>query len=327
MNTSPVIVTHGLTRRFGDIMAVDGLDLEVRAGEVLGFLGHNGSGKTTTVRLLNGVLTATAGSARVLGLDPAVAGAELRRRTGVLTETPSLDERLTASENLTLFAQLYGVPEADVAGRVAELLETFQLAERAADRVSGFSKGMKQRLALARALLHEPELLFLDEPTSGLDPVSTRQVHTLIRELSRNGGHTVFLCTHNLDEADRLCDRIGVMKQRLITVDTPANLRQKLYGRKVVFHLREADDALLARVRALPFIKEAQRMDNKFVLGLDDPETHNPALVRLLVEAGADIRFVGELRHSLEDVYLSLVGAGGVSTDSADETDSTPSIV
>jgi len=182
------------------------------------------------------------------------------------------------------------------------------LWDRRNDLVGNFSKGMKQKLAICRALLHEPAVVFLDEPTSGLDPEAARLVRDFIEEIKAQG-RTIFLCTHNLDEADRLCDRIGVMRQQLITVDTPANLRNKLYGRKVVFHLREADDALLARVSPLPFVKEAQRVENKLVIALDDPETHNPALVRLLVEAGVDIQFVGELRHSLEDVYLSLVGS------------------
>jgi len=312
MNTSPVIVTHGLTRRFGDITAVDSLDLTVRAGEVLGFLGHNGSGKTTTVRLLNGVLAATAGSARVLGLDPGVAGAELRRRTGVLTETPSLDERLTASENLTLFAQLYGVAEADVAGRVAELLETFQLAERAADRVSGFSKGMKQRLALARALLHKPELLFLDEPTSGLDPVSTRQVHTIIRDLSRNGGHTVFLCTHNLEEAQRLCDRVAVLEHgRLMALGTPAELAHSLWhGVRLEIEVApQATETALDVLLAFPDARDVAQMENQPVLTVALPtREHIPQLAARLVAANAPLYRLTPQEPTLEDVYFALHG-------------------
>ncbi len=169
MNTS-VISINQLTRRFKETVAVDSLSLEVHAGEIFGFLGHNGAGKTTTVRLLNGVIEPTSGSMRVLGLDPQVNGPALRARTGVLTETPSLDERLTAWDNLGIYADLYSVPKAAVKGRVHELLAEFELADRAQEKVSGYSKGMKQRLALARALLHKPELIFLDEATSGLDP-------------------------------------------------------------------------------------------------------------------------------------------------------------
>lgn len=301
-----MIQTENLTKKFGDLTAVENLSLHVRPGEVFGFLGPNGAGKTTTVRMLTTLIGPTSGAATVNGFRVGQDDIAIRRCTGILTETPGMYDRLSAEKNLTIFAHLYEVE--DVKGQVEKYLRFLGLWDRRADLVGNFSKGMKQKLAICRALLHEPALVFLDEPTSGLDPEAARLVRDFIEEIKAEG-RTIFLCTHNLDEADRLCDRIGVMKQRLITVDTPANLRQKLYGRKVVFHLREADDALLARVRALPFIKEAQRVDNKFVLGLDDPETYNPALVRLLVEAGADVQFVGELRHSLEDVYLSLIGA------------------
>jgi len=301
-----MIHTENLTKKFGDRTAVEALTLDVHEGEVFGFLGPNGAGKTTTVRMLTTLIGPTAGMATVNTFRVGQDDTAIRRCTGILTETPGMYDRLSAEKNLTIFAHLYEV--ADVKGQVEKYLRLLGLWERRNDLVGNFSKGMKQKLAICRALLHEPAVVFLDEPTSALDPEAARLVRDFIEEIKAQG-RTIFLCTHNLDEADRLCDRIGVMKQRLITVDTPENLRNTLYGRKVVFHLREADDALLARVRALPFVKEAQRVENKLVVGLDDPETHNPALIRLLVEAGADIQFVGELRHSLEDVYLSLVGS------------------
>ena len=301
-----MIHTENLTKKFGDRTAVEALTLDVREGEVFGFLGPNGAGKTTTVRMLTTLIGPTAGTATVNTFRVGQDDTAIRRCTGILTEIPGMYDRLSAEKNLTIFAHLYEV--ADVKGQVEKYLRLLGLWERRSDLVGNFSKGMKQKLAICRALLHEPAVVFLDEPTSALDPEAARLVRDFIEGIKAQG-RTIFLCTHNLDEADRLCDRIGVMKQRLITVDTPANLRSTLYGRKVVFHLREADDALLARVRALPFVKEAQRVENKLVVGLDDPETHNPALIRLLVEAGADIQFVGELRHSLEDVYLSLVGS------------------
>ncbi|HBY06977.1 MAG TPA: ABC transporter ATP-binding protein, partial [Chloroflexi bacterium] len=230
--SSPVIQISHLTRRFGDKNAVDNLSLDVQAGEIFGFLGHNGAGKTTTVRLLNGVLEPTSGEARVLGLDPQTEGPALRAQTGVLTETPSLDERLTARENLSIYADLYNFPRLEVPGRVNSLLSEFDLADRADEKVGGYSKGMKQRLALARALLHKPEVLFLDEPTSGLDPVAARHVHDLVENLARREGCTVFMCTHNLVEAQKLCDRVAVMEHGLmVALGTPSDLTRQYVKR------------------------------------------------------------------------------------------------
>lgn len=301
-----MIQTEQLTKQFDGRTAVEALTLNVREGEVFGFLGPNGAGKTTTVRMLTALIGPTAGTAIVNGYRVGQDDTAIRRTVGILTETPGMYDRLSAEKNLAIFARLYEVK--DVPGQVEKYLRWLGLWERRQDPVGSFSKGMKQKLAICRTLLHEPKVIFLDEPTSGLDPEAAKLVRDFIEEIKAKG-RTIFLCTHNLDEADRLCDRIGVMKQRLITVDTPANLRQRLYGRKVVFHLREATEALLAVVKAQPFVKEAQRVEQKLVVGLDDPESGNPLLVRALVQAGAEIQFVGELRHSLEDVYLSLIHA------------------
>lgn len=306
----PVIVTQALTRRFGDIVAVNQLDLEVGAGEIFGFLGHNGAGKTTTVRLLNGVLTATAGQARVLGLDPVVDGTALRRRTGVLTESPSLDERLTATDNLTIYADLYGVPKAEVRGRVAELLALFELTDRADEKVGGYSKGMKQRLALARAMLHRPDLLFLDEPTAGLDPLAARQVHEMIVHLARGEGRTVFLCTHNLVEAQRLCDRVGVMEHgRLVASGTPHELASR-YVRNLTVEFEIAPGATARALSALAaasgVARSGQRNGSMVISGVQREEI--PALVNALVNAGVAIYQVTAQEPSLEDVYFALHG-------------------
>lgn len=310
--TSAVIVTKGLTRRFGALTAVDSLDLLIEQGEVLGFLGHNGAGKTTTVRLLNGVLTASAGQARVLGLDPAVDGVALRRRTGVLTETPSLDERLTAREQLAIYADFYDVPRSQLNARVDELLEAFQLADRGDDRVSGYSKGMRQRLALARALLHKPELLFLDEPTSGLDPVSTRQVHTLIREQSRSGDHTVFLCTHNLEEAQRLCHRVAVLEHgRLVAIGSPADLGRNLWqGVRLEVETSPACVELARSVlHAFPAARDVTQADDRPILTLALADREQiPQLVERLVAAGALLYRLDPQEPTLEDVYFALHG-------------------
>lgn len=315
MSTQSVIVTRGLTRRFGETLAVDGLTLEVQRGEVLGFLGHNGAGKTTTVRLLNGVLTPSGGEAVVLGLDPVADGPALRRRTGVLTETPSLDERLTARENLTIYADLYGVPVGEVKRRVGELLEVFGLAERADEKAGGYSKGMKQRLALARALLHRPELLFLDEPTAGLDPVAARQVLDLIQHQSRSEGHTVFLCTHNLPEAQRVCDRVAVLEHgRMVVLGAPAALGRQI-GLPVRFEIETAPEdtaAAQAVLRERAGLKQVS-VEGSVICAQGADRDAIPDMLAALVRAGVRVYRVAPLEASLEDVYFAIhEGGAGV---------------
>jgi ABC-2 type transport system ATP-binding protein len=299
-----MIHIESLTKAFGALTAVDSLSLDVSEGEVFGFLGPNGAGKTTTVRMLTSLIGPTSGRAEVNGLEIGRDDDAIRACVGILTETPGMYDRLSAEKNLTIFAKLYGVK--DVVGQVGKYLRMLGLWERRGDEAGSFSKGMRQKLAIARALLHEPKILFFDEPTSGLDPEAAKRVRDFIAEL-KTEGRTIFLCTHNLDEADRLCDRIGIFRTRLITVDTPANLRRRLYGRKVVFHMKRIDPTWVEAVRTLPFVKEVQAVDTKLVVGLDAPEEHNPVIVRRLVEAGAEVQFVGEVRHSLEDIYLNFI--------------------
>jgi ABC-2 type transport system ATP-binding protein len=299
-----MIKTDNLTKIFSTTTAVDNLNLEVEEGEVFGFLGPNGAGKTTTVRMLTSLIAPTSGTAVVNGYRVGEQDTEIRRTVGILTETPGMYDNLSALFNLEIYADLYEVE--DPAGQVEKYLSMLGLWDRRMDEAGTFSKGMKQKLAIARALLHEPRILFLDEPTAGLDPEAARLVHDFILDLKKQG-RTIFLCTHNLDEADRLCDRVGVFKTHMLVVDTPANLRSQLFGRKVVFHLVQPNESLAASIRDLPYVHEAKIVDNKLVVNLDDPESHNPEVIRSLVNAGADIQFVGELRHSLEDVYLQLV--------------------
>ncbi|TET83958.1 MAG: ABC transporter ATP-binding protein [Anaerolineales bacterium] len=301
-----MIQTENLTKRFGDILAVDRLTLSVEAGEVFGFLGPNGAGKTTTIRLLTALISPTSGHATVAGCEVGREDEKIRRQVGILTESPGLYDRLSAERNLAFFARLYEVEDVD--GQVERYLRMLGLWDRRHEEAGIFSRGMRQKLAIARALLHEPQVLFLDEPTSSLDPEAARLVREFIVGLKREG-RTIFICTHNLDEADRLCDRIAVINTRLLALDTPSALRRQLYERTVVFHLREADPRFIQRVQTLSFVRSVREMDNKLVVALDDPEKHNPVIIRSLVEAGADIQFVGELRRTLEDVYLRLVGS------------------
>ncbi len=299
-----MIETQELTKKFGNVLAVDRLNLKVEEGEVFGFLGPNGAGKTTTIRMLTALIKPTSGRSSVAGYEAGREDDQIRRNAGILTEAPGLYDRLSAERNLEFFAQLYEVDE--VKKQVEHYLKMLGLWERRQEPAGTFSKGMRQKLVIARALLHEPKVLFLDEPTSGLDPEAAKLVRDFIGSLKREG-RTIFMCTHNLVEADQLCDRIAVFNTRLLALDKPSALRQQLYGRTIVFHLAQEASKFKEVVKNFPFVHEANVLDNKVIVNLDEPEEQNPRLVRALVEAGADVQFVGEVRRSLEDVYLHLV--------------------
>lgn len=299
-----MIETSNLTKTFGTLTAVDRLTLSIAEGEVFGFLGPNGAGKTTTVRMLTSLIAPTAGTASLLGHKLGQADTEIRRNVGILTETPGMYERLSAYKNLAIYARLYEVKDVD--GQVEKYLRLLGLWDRRNDAAGTFSKGMRQKLAIARALLHEPRILFLDEPTAGLDPEASRLVRDFIADVKEQG-RTIFLTTHNLDEADRLCDRVAVFKTRLRVLDTPEGLRQQLYGRQVVFHLSHAAQSALPLLETLPYIKKIEAVENKLLVAVDEPEQHNPEMIRRLVGGGQSIQFVGELRYSLEEIYLQLI--------------------
>src|SRR6266508_1954922 len=304
-----VIRTEKLTKRFGALVAVDGLDLEVREGEVFGFLGPNGAGKTTTLRLLCALIGPTSGTAEVAGYRLGRQDPEIRAAVGILTEQPGLYERQSAWVNLVFFATLYGLDRTTAARQAEHFLRLMGLWDRRLEAVATFSRGMKQKMAIARAALHEPRILFLDEPTTGLDPDAAKTVREFIVAL-RGEGRTVFLCTHNLDEADRLCDRIAFFRHQVIRIDTPDQLRAELYGRTVEIRVvpsPRAED--LARVRAIEGVREAWLENGSIVIATDDPLRTNPRLVRALVEGGAQIAYVSERKAHLEDVYLKIVEA------------------
>ncbi len=304
-----MIVTEGLTRKFGERVAVAGLDLEVKEGEVFGFLGPNGAGKTTTVRMLAALIAPTSGRAIVAGHELGKENRKIRQVVGVLTESPGLYGRLSAYQNLEFFAKLYGVRER--AKQVEKYLKMLDLWDRRDEPVGRFSKGLQQKVALARALIHEPRVLFLDEPTAGLDPEAAKLVRDFIEELAKEERRTIFLCTHNLSEAERLCDRIGLIKQRLIKVGTPEELKGQLYGRRTVIQLKGLPSGLEGAVRELPFIEGLEVDGNKLIVSLKDPEEENPALIKRIVELGGEVQWVREMEHTLEEVYLELVREGG----------------
>ncbi len=299
-----MIKTENLTRSFGDILAVDRLTLEIPPGEVFGFLGPNGAGKTTSIRMLGALLAPSSGQAWVGGYQIGQDNQKIRQKIGILPEAPGLYSSLSAERNLTFYGTMYGVE--NLTEQIDRYLNMLGLWERRHEPVGTFSKGMCQKLAIARAVLHEPEVLFLDEPTSGLDPQMARLVREFISELKREG-RTIILCTHNLEVADRLCDRVAVFQSHLLALDTPSALRQKLFGRKVVFHLEYTEPQYQNVLEKYEFVSEVQMVEEKIVVTLEDPEKNNPVLVQALVQAGAKIQFVGELRRRLEDVYLQLV--------------------
>jgi ABC-2 type transport system ATP-binding protein len=307
---NPVIEVNELQRTFGGQKAVDGMTFRVESGEVFGLLGPNGAGKTTTVRLLNGILPSSAGSARVFGLDPVTDGAAIRQRTGVLTETPALYERLSARENLAFFATLQNLQRPDLDRRVDEMLAFFDLASRAGDKVETYSKGMKQRLALARALVHQPPLLFLDEPTSGLDPEAAQQVDDLIADLGRADGQTVILATHNLLEAQRLCDRVAIINHgRILALGSLNDLARRLWPVlwvDIMFHVKPEMDPALSLMTQKGVLKTQFDSQQTLLSVQVENDAVIPVVIRHLVEQDLAILRVNPRAYTLEDIYFTL---------------------
>jgi ABC-2 type transport system ATP-binding protein len=300
-----VIAATGLTRRFGPRTVVDKVTFDVARSEIVALLGPNGAGKTTTMRMLAGLIGASAGSVTIDGLRlTRDTGTALRRRIGFLTETPGLWDRLTVRENLRVYARLFEIADADRATDRA--LETFELADRASTRAAELSKGMRQKVALARALLHDPEVLLLDEPTSGLDPEITRSVRRLLDE-RRAAGCAILLSTHNLSEAERLADRVAVLQQRLLAIDSPAGLRRRLAGTRTIVRVVGEPRVWLPAMKSID--PNVRADSDSLILALRDPNRDTPAIVRALVAAGAEILEVRAEKPDLEEVYLKLVGA------------------
>ena len=298
--------TEGLTRAFGERTAVENLTLDVGEGEILGLLGPNGAGKTTTVRILSCLLAPTGGRAWVAGHAVGEEAQAIRGAVGILTESPGFYKRLSVERNLRYFAELYGVPSPREA--VQRHLERLGLWDRRADAVATLSKGLRQRLALARALVHEPRVLFLDEPTSGLDPESARDVRRFISELAGER-RTVLLCTHNLSEAEELCTRIAVLRTRLIALDSPEALKRRMSASRVTVQLANPQ-AAFATDLGLAAVRGATLEGSSLTVDVADPDRDVPVLVRRLVELGAEVRAVNRNARTLEDVYLDLVGGG-----------------
>jgi ABC-2 type transport system ATP-binding protein len=303
-----VIAVSHLGRRFGGRAAVDDVTLDVRPGEIVALLGPNGAGKTTTMRMMAGLIAPSQGSVTIDGVALThTTGDALRGHIGFLTEAPGLWDRLTVRENLRVYAGIYEIPEPDAA--IGRALDTFELRDRAATPAAELSKGMRQKVALARALLHDPSILLLDEPTSGLDPEITRGVRQLLEE-RRARGCAILVSTHNLDEAERLADRIAVIQTRLLALDTPAALRKRLTAPRSVIRVGGDAIAFLPLVRSADSSATAE--GSVLTASLGDAARDTPDLVRALVAAGADILEVRADVPTLEEIYLRLVGAPAV---------------
>ena len=306
------IETTNITRRFDSFLAVDRLSFRVAEGEVFGILGPNGAGKTTTIRILACLISPSTGSATVAGHDIVSNAQRIREAVGILTENPSLYERLTAYENMNFFAEAYNLSNAqERKSRIKALLDFFNLWERRDDKVSKFSKGMKQKLAIARALVHDPPVLFLDEPTAGLDPEAAKGIRELVENLSKHEKHTIVLSTHHLEDAERLCSRVMIINRgRSVFVGTPDELRNSASHSPVLrITFAELNQNIVDTVSNLPGVKEVkiEGSRNGLLVTLNDADRLTPEVVRNAVQAGGMILSVNVLRPTLEEAYLKLV--------------------
>jgi ABC-2 type transport system ATP-binding protein len=301
-----VLAALDLVRRFDDRVAVDSVSFEVRAGEIFGLLGPNGAGKTTTLRMLGGLILPTSGRVAIDGveMDHGSAG-RLRARIGFLTETPGLWDQLTVADNMAVYGRLFDV--ADWRGAVERGLRRFDLWDRRGDKAALLSKGMKQKLALARALLHDPEIVLLDEPTANLDPRTARSVRDLLLEL-RTRGRAIIVSTHNLDEVERVADRVALISTRLVAIGEPAALRREIFGRRLRIRLAHgtAPEPFVAHLERAG-ARDVRAEDASLSMIVTDPDEDTPSIVRALVAAGAPIRGIADETPPLEDVYLQLL--------------------
>lgn len=316
MTGSFAVEVSGLTKSYGGNLAVDHLNLQVKTGEVFGFLGPNGAGKTTTIRMLTGLTKPTCGTAKVSGLDCLKEGLEVRRRIGVVSETSNLYNELSSWDNLQFIGGLYGVAKTARTERAKRLLQAFQLYERRNDRVTGYSKGMKRRVRIAAALMHDPEVLFLDEPTSGLDVESSRIIRALLRALNKQG-MTIFLTTHYIDEADELCERVAIIRQgRVVVEGTPERLKSSLQGEHVIEVAlsgtgREPPTLLMST----PVVKEVTKVGSKYHVHTTDPNNAIRSIVEFAASAGIEIISMTTSQPSLEDVFVKYTGLDAVQVE------------
>jgi ABC-2 type transport system ATP-binding protein len=307
VKSTELIDVENLTRKFGSLIAVDNVTFKVDRGEIFGFLGPNGAGKTTTVRMLCCLISKTSGQARISDYEIGNKSdsKKIRKLIGFVSDNVGLYESLTAYENLEYYGKLYKCPEPQRKENIERFLKLLGLWEKKDTAAGTFSKGMKQKLAIARALIHDPEILFMDEPTANLDPESAKTVREFILSLKKEK-KTIFLNTHNLDEAQRVCDRIGILNTKLMAIGTPEELEYSVGAKKTVIQLDEVNDTILSALNKISPGK-VSRDDSKLTIELANPNKENPAIVRAIVEAGGNVQTVSISASSLEDAYLKLV--------------------
>ena len=302
-----MIETSNLTRKFGDVTAVEDLTLHVGEGEVFGFLGPNGAGKTTTIRMLACLISKTSGEARIADYEIRNSAdcQKIRKIIGLVPDNVGLYEDLSAYRNLDFYGRLYECSDAQRREQIEYFLKMLELWDVRDRPVRTFSKGMKQKLAIVRALIHDPQILFLDEPTANLDPEFQKTVRDFILEL-KHEKRTIFLNTHNLDEAQRICDRIGILNTKLVAEGTPEQLMESLEGRKTQVQLQQVAPAVTGAVERLG-LRYVVSSGNRLVIDVSDPEKENPGIMEAIVAAGGHIQFITEKHATLEEVYLKLV--------------------
>jgi ABC-2 type transport system ATP-binding protein len=303
-----VIDAVNLTRKFGDVKAVDNVTFHVEKGEIFGFLGPNGAGKTTTVRMLSCLISKTSGEAHIADYDVSKDkdSLKIRKIIGLVPDNVGLYGELSAYKNLDFYGKLYECSKSQRKENIERLLGMLGIWDKRDVLVGTFSKGMKQKIAIARALIHDPEILFLDEPTVNLDPESSKIVRDFILELKKEK-KTIFLNTHNLDEAQRICDKIGILNTKLKVIGTPKELEESLWGKKTVIQLEQVTDSILTALGSL-INRRIVREENRIIIDVVNPEIENPEIVNAIVGAGGHVQYVTELSPTLEDAYLKFVG-------------------